>query len=298
MDLCWSKPTRSAIAGAQARAVSRQEIAVDQCLVPLSAPRPAANAVQAADTSSAGVFVAIQFAGEGWIAQGAWEAQLNAGDAAVCVGIRPTERLAAPARPLLLRYPLPELSPVHSQLMQQLPVVLAASYPMTAVAIRVARALHGAAGDLAEPQVGPFVAGLLLMLAAAVEAQQPGSVAQLPKITRFHLERIKAYLRAHLRDPGLTLDTLAQALRLSVAHIHRLFAHEGCTVCEWLWGQRLEHCAAELASAAHGHRSVGEIALSWGFSDPSHFSRAFRKRYSMSPRDWRNRTPWRQARRP
>jgi AraC-like DNA-binding protein len=42
---------------------------------------------------------------------------------------------------------------------------------------------------------------------------------------------------------------------------------------------------------------VGEIALSWGFNDHSHFSRAFRKRYGVSPKDWRNRTPWRQARR-
>ena len=32
--------------------------------------------------------------------------------------------------------------------------------------------------------------------------------------------------------------------------------------------------------------SLSEIAFSWGFNDASHFSRSFRERHGMSPRDW------------
>ena len=35
------------------------------------------------------------------------------------------------------------------------------------------------------------------------------------------------------------------------------------------------------------NRSITDIALSWGFSDPSHFGRRFKQAYGMSPRDYR-----------
>jgi AraC-like DNA-binding protein len=292
MDFYWSKPTRSAVVAKRA-----DDAAVVDPGAKLDwAPPPTAQAVLTSHAQSTGLFLVVQPAGEGRIAHRAWEAQLSAGDAAVCAGTRPAESITEDIERTVLNFSLPEGFAAHDML-RRLPVVLRASNPTTGLVIRVAQAVHRATHELDATSAAPFVGGLLSMLAAALDAQQPELAAQLPKITRFHLERIKTYLRAHMRDPGLTLDALAQGLQLSVAHIHRLFTHEGCTVCEWLWAQRLEHCAAELASAAHGHRSVGEIALSWGFNDHSHFSRAFRKRYGMSPKEWRNRTPWRKTQR-
>ncbi|MCJ9728672.1 AraC family transcriptional regulator [Bradyrhizobium sp. PRIMUS42] len=31
-----------------------------------------------------------------------------------------------------------------------------------------------------------------------------------------------------------------------------------------------------------------DVALRWGFNDLSHFSRSFRRRFGMSPREYRN----------
>lgn len=292
MDFCWSKPIHSPHTGdPSAKALVAPGAESER------APLPEIKVEPAAHNHTAGLFIAIQHAGASPIMHRAWQTQLLAGDAAICAGARPADFIAEDSGRTVLNFPLPDVFTAQDELLRRLPFVLRASNPTTGLVIRVAQAVHRATHELDATSAGPFVGGLLSMFTAALDAQQPEPSAQLPKITRFHLERIKTYLRAHMRDPGLTLDALAQALQLSVAHIHRLFTHEGCTVCEWLWAQRLEHCAAELASAAHGHRSVGEIALSWGFNDHSHFSRAFRKRYGVSPKDWRNRTPWRQARR-
>jgi AraC-like DNA-binding protein len=49
----------------------------------------------------------------------------------------------------------------------------------------------------------------------------------------------------------------------------------------WLWHRRIE---ASYCALKEGHvRNVTEAALRFGFSDLSHFSRAFKKTYGMSP---------------
>jgi AraC family transcriptional activator of tynA and feaB len=34
--------------------------------------------------------------------------------------------------------------------------------------------------------------------------------------------------------------------------------------------------------------NISEIAYAWGFNDLSHFNRAFRARFGMTPREWRH----------
>jgi AraC-like DNA-binding protein len=43
-----------------------------------------------------------------------------------------------------------------------------------------------------------------------------------------------------------------------------------------------------LADPAERDRSVSEIAYHWGFNDAAHFSRTFKARFGMSPRDARS----------
>lgn len=53
--------------------------------------------------------------------------------------------------------------------------------------------------------------------------------------------------------------------------------------------RRIERAAEELESPAHLRRSWIDIALGWGFSSPSHFSRSFRRRFGASPSEFRAR---------
>ena len=65
--------------------------------------------------------------------------------------------------------------------------------------------------------------------------------------------------------------------------LNRLFAAESTTPIRWLWRQRL---AASYKALAEGHvRQVIDAAFSCGFSDPSHFSRAFKAEFGLSPHE-------------
>lgn len=102
------------------------------------------------------------------------------------------------------------------------------------------------------------------------------------------VEVIKSYIHRHLRDPELSVNSIALALKVSKRYIHKLFEAQDMRVSEYVRNIRLENCHRELESAAADHRSITEIALKWGFNSPSHFSTLFKKRFGRGPREVRN----------
>jgi AraC-like DNA-binding protein len=101
------------------------------------------------------------------------------------------------------------------------------------------------------------------------------------------LFRLKAHIRAHLSEPELSLATTAAALGISPRYVNDLLADEQTSFQRHVLIQRLEQCKRDLASPVHARRHIGEIAFAWGFNDLSHFGRAFREQFGLSPRDWR-----------
>jgi AraC family transcriptional activator of tynA and feaB len=65
--------------------------------------------------------------------------------------------------------------------------------------------------------------------------------------------------------------------------VNQLFEDEDTSLMRYVLRRRLEHGHSELLRAGSGGR-LYDIALCWGFNDPSHFSRAFRKQFGVSPR--------------
>ncbi|WP_406441631.1 helix-turn-helix domain-containing protein [Streptomyces sp. NBC_00631] len=100
-------------------------------------------------------------------------------------------------------------------------------------------------------------------------------------------ERITASVRARLGEPGLAPRDIAGQHAISLRYLHRLFQCQGTTVGAWIRARRLEAAHEELALPGAAHRSIAAVAARWGFTSPSHFSRAFRETYGMSPAQWR-----------
>jgi AraC-like DNA-binding protein len=101
------------------------------------------------------------------------------------------------------------------------------------------------------------------------------------------VDRVKAYVIAHLPDLDLTPATVAAAHHISVRYLHKVFEREPVTVMELIRNSRLEACARDLADARLGANPVGSIGSANGIPDASTFSRLFRSAYGVSPRDYR-----------
>jgi AraC-like DNA-binding protein len=101
-------------------------------------------------------------------------------------------------------------------------------------------------------------------------------------------ERIKLYVRRHLREPGFSIATVAAAMNCSKRYLHKAFGGE-CqqTLSQYIWSSRLECCRDDLLSPANATKSLTEIAFSWGFNNAAHFSRCFRSRFGSTPSDYR-----------
>ncbi|WP_182526505.1 helix-turn-helix domain-containing protein [Nocardioides dongkuii] len=99
--------------------------------------------------------------------------------------------------------------------------------------------------------------------------------------------QVRAYVRQHLRDPELSADQVAAALSVSRRQLFRACSQAGLSLEQYVIAQRLEGARAELARPSSRPRSVASVAYSWGFKDPTHFTRRFRQAYGMLPRDWR-----------
>jgi AraC-like DNA-binding protein len=144
--------------------------------------------------------------------------------------------------------------------------------------------------DALQPASAAAVAeGVLNILTAGLQTLPASSCTEPSSLAAYHLARMKQLIEARLADPAFGVGELARELGLSVPHIHRLFHHEATTPSQYIWGKRLAACSRDLLDPRQAHRSISDVAYRWGFSDAAHFSRAFRDRFGLSPREWRHR---------
>jgi AraC-like DNA-binding protein len=75
---------------------------------------------------------------------------------------------------------------------------------------------------------------------------------------------------------------------MSSRHVNNLLAAQDQSFGRYVLARRLDQCRRNLADRSLSHRQISEIAFAWGFNDQSHFSRAFKERFGLSPRDYRS----------
>lgn len=231
------------------------------------------------------VLVSVQTAGVGTVAQDGRRAVLRPGDFALYDTTRPYELgFADRFQQFVLMLPGPVLR-----------AQLRAAPDLTARRVRGSRGaghlmiemIRTLAADIAvlEPAAARAVAQGVEHIVVAGLSALAGEAPEPPPLAR--REQIRAHARARLRDPDLTPASVAAALHVSLSTVHRAFAGEPCSLAEWIWAQRLDGVRADLTDPALAHRTIGDVARSWGFADASHFSRAFRARFGRTAREVR-----------
>lgn len=102
-----------------------------------------------------------------------------------------------------------------------------------------------------------------------------------------YLKQLQDHILANLQDDALSPTSVALANNMSPRYVHMLFAQIGVSASSWIRMQRLERCRDDLRSRTYRDCSIAEIAYTWGFSDPSHFTRIFKQQYGVGPRAYR-----------
>jgi AraC-like DNA-binding protein len=93
-------------------------------------------------------------------------------------------------------------------------------------------------------------------------------------------------------DPELSLAKLAGLLSTSHHHLSQLLNQRLSTsFYDYVNGYRVEQVKAELAKPGRSEASILDIALDCGFNSKSAFNKIFKRATSMSPSQYRARTP-------
>ena len=227
--------------------------------------------------------------GSGWVEQGGVTTELDPSILCVYGADRPrTFAFTTPSRGIALLMPLDPVRQALRGWELALPLNIDCTRGPGAVLADVVRSLARHADDPGEGMVG--LADVLVALLAAVVSVLPGSLRLMPsRLEVFHKARIKRFVLEHLRDPALDVDTVSRAVGLSTRYIHKLFSSEPERLMKWVWAQRIEGACKEIERTASRRKAISQVAFSWGFSGPAHFSRSFRKRYGVSPIEYRSR---------
>jgi AraC-like DNA-binding protein len=104
-----------------------------------------------------------------------------------------------------------------------------------------------------------------------------------------HVARADAFIADHLHDAELSVEQVARSIGISSGHLQQLYrTATELTVAHAIRERRLAACRRQLADPSLIEESITSIAFRWGFSESSSFSRAFRKSFGTSPRQYRN----------
>ena len=100
------------------------------------------------------------------------------------------------------------------------------------------------------------------------------------------VQRIERHILENYPDCGYDVNLYLSSLPFSPEYLKRLFKKEtGLTPHQYLTGKRLESAADTLGSF-YGKWNISETARLCGFSEPLYFSRLFKRKFGMSPRDY------------
>ncbi len=148
------------------------------------------------------------------------------------------------------------------------------------------RQLHDQLDQIDAMSLGRLQANAVDLMATAL-AQQTSMQPNVSEGQAIIRQRVCAFIERNLGDSQLTCESIAMAHGISQRYLRKIFESSSVPLSDWIWRRRLEQAKRDLIDPLLAHLSVTAIGFDVGFKDAAHFSRAFRSRFGMTPRDWR-----------
>ena len=230
--------------------------------------------------------IQLVLSGKEYMKLGDQETTLSRGDVFVWDNTQPMQfAVLEPLHKMSLVVPLDRLKSWVPNGWRDLPRHLKSGETNAALLGSYVRSLAQIDFDENPMRYNALIEAAVAILVAPLAPQAPSESEGSQRLAQ--LDTVKARLHAMLRDPDLDLESIAVHNRISLRYLHWLF--EGCGTTPWRYvvQQRLEGAKRDLESPDHAHRSVTDIAFSWGFSNSAHFGRKIRATYAASPSELR-----------
>lgn len=205
----------------------------------------------------------------------------------VVIDHRPaTHESHAGSQALLLELPRERLESVLGSTRLYTAMAMGTDVASTAVTVKFVHELVRLRAQL-DPESAARMASIGVDLIVASIAERLALEVSRPMQGTVVVQRAKAYVEAHLGDPTLDPPHLAAAVGVSLRRLQELFHARGQHISDWIWHRRLEAAAKQLADPSGAHIQIGAVAFGCGFASQAHFSRRFKERHGMSPREYR-----------
>lgn len=232
--------------------------------------------------------LSLQLRGSGAISQDSRTALLSPGDFALYDSTRPHElRFDHSFSQIVLRLPRETVTGRLIDSHQLTARRIDGKHGVGLLASSFIRQLHEQLDNIDALSLGRLQANAIDLMATAL-AEQTGGEARPSEGQAIIRQRVCAFIDRNLGDQRLSCEAIAAAHGISQRYLRKVFEGSSTTVSEWIWSRRLEQAKRDLADPLLAHVSVTGIGFDVGFKDAAHFSRAFRSRFDMSPREWRN----------
>ncbi len=164
-------------------------------------------------------------------------------------------------------------------------LVMPADAPMTCLLFSYLRNLQSVSGVLDRAEAQAALDAMFMLLGAGINGAEGGVIESLPANLPIR-KRILAYIDEKLSDPLLGPHSITQNLRISRSGLYRTFERDG-GVARIIRDKRLDRACRILADERGRHISSKEIAYRCGFHDGAQFTKAFKARFGMSPKEAR-----------
>ncbi|MFK0682915.1 helix-turn-helix domain-containing protein [Ochrobactrum sp. BD67] len=162
---------------------------------------------------------------------------------------------------------------------------MSAEIPMTRLLFSYLHDLLSLSRDLDRINAQSALDAMFTLLGASINGTTGGVVESLPANLPIR-KRILAYIDDNLSDPLLGPHLITKNLRISRSSLYRTFEAEG-GVARIIRDKRLDRAYRILVDERGRHVSFKEIAYRCGFHDGAQFTKAFKNRFGMSPKDAR-----------
>lgn len=233
------------------------------------------------------LLVSLHKKGAAVVAQGGRESRIEAGDIFVIDPSRPFHIEASDIyvhsvylKPCALRQLLPQFDTLTA-------LAIRCDHGPGAIFRSVLDGLFSMTETMSEAIADDMSDALPYLLAPALRNLEKSSDKSASRLKALHRQRISRFVRDNLWDSNMDANAIARGVNLSPRHVYELFSEDDQPLMKSVWKERLTLCKRDLTEPRLQAKTVGEVAYTWGFSNVSHFSRAFKAEFGIGPREFR-----------